>query len=290
MGIPYGLYGVNLGSTYAKYAFGTLNEEDKWWGDFSLSGQSLQIDFEILRSYVDRININANVFIGIGACVFFFEGAENFLYYSILDKEHNPYYSKQGMNRNKYPIFDNPKTVVKNIIKSAKGIKKYESIYDIYGCESLEERSSIESLKNLVSAWLRLFGIDDLKHKDIPNKVKPIYENNIQYLRKIIECCINNDLNPIIYIPPFSDRLNKNFSEEFENGVILNAIKKANEGYNVPFYNYQYNEEFQSAYDLFLDGGFRLNRKGSVKFLSIFNEDLGHDGICMKSKNDGGEK
>ncbi|MBO4845826.1 MAG: Coenzyme F420 hydrogenase/dehydrogenase, beta subunit C-terminal domain [Lachnospiraceae bacterium] len=291
IGIPYGIKGANLGSTYSKYAFGSLNENDKWWGDFSLSGQSLQIDYEILRSFSDRIEIGAPVFIGIGACVFLFKGAENELYYSILDKEHNPYYTQKGFQRSKYPIIDKPRTVARNILKSCRGQKRIESIYEIYGGGSLDEQASERSIETLVAAWKRIFSLPDLMHKDLPELTKGVYEDNILYLHKIIVHCIENGLKPIIFIPPFSDKLNRFFSEEYEESILINAITRACDGYIVPVYNYQHRNEFTKNYDLFLDGGFRLNKKGSLLFLSLLSSDLKRDKIIVDSFDKiGGEK
>lgn len=261
---------VNLGSTYSKYAFGAAKDMKLNHGDFSLQSQSLEMDEKILFEHVDKIAENGVVVVVVAAACLLLhrEKSDNLLYADIIKK--CPFSLRLKSIFNKlFPLALHPKRFVKILFD-----EMYKrDVYDNY-TSSLNNEESENELASLNEVWKELFGLRDLKQVKLSDENRNIINQNIEHIHNIILICEKHKLRPIVVIPPFSERLNKYFSIEFKEHIINESINKAVEGRNVPFFDYQYDEYFQKRYQLFVDGGFRLNKKGSTVFLKKLFADL----------------
>lgn len=275
-GIPYDLQMVNLGSTYAKYAFGTYEDMNINGCDLSLQAQSLEMDYAILKQYADHIAPGGVVvFVVAAACLLLYrEVGVNLLYYDVLDKNNNPLYEWRGKLESVFPLLFHPRKI-KMLIKDT---KRKNDIYDRYPT-NLDDVQSEKALKDLVGVWKKLFSLHDMKSVDFSEENRKVMQRNREILGEMLDLCQKKGFRPVIVVPPFSIRLNQYFSEEFKEKVIRQNIRDAVQERRVPVLNYQDDEQFQNAIELFADGGFKLNRRGSQIFLSRLTKDLQQYGI-----------
>jgi hypothetical protein len=274
---------VNLGSTYSKFAFGAYEVLQLNGCDLSLQHQSLDVDYAILQQYMGHIKKGGIVFIALAAACMFFEGnSDNSMYYMILDKEHNPKRSIKGKFEKNFPLIVHPKRGMKALMKES---VKYRNIYDSKP-QQTDEKQSLKIMSDMVNTWTRMFELQDLKGNTFSQYNCEVIEKNTEILSQIIVLCNTEGFIPVVIVPPFSSRMNCYFSEEFTKSVIDNNVKKAYKGEEHIFLNYQWDEEFQEAYSLFADGGFRLNEMGSklllrriVKDLEMYGIDISNQGI-----------
>ena len=268
---------VNLGSTYSKYAFGASRKLQLKWGDFSLQSQSLEMDYSILKKNVDKIVPNGVVVVVAAACLMLYkETKPNYLYYEILKKNENPEYSLMQKVKSKVPLLNRPKRAISIFLDKF----PYTSVYDNYP-NMLSKEQSEDELLDLVNVWKKLFGLKDMKSVELSDNIM----NNIQYnqkmLNKIFDCCFEHNLQPVVVVPPFSERLNNFFSDEFEDTVINQKIKECINGREILYLNYQNDDYFQQRTELFCDGGFRLNERGSNIFIRRVLADLEMEGYKL---------
>lgn len=285
-GIPDNLKIINLGSTYSKYAFGTYDQLNILGCDMSLQSQGLSYDYAILKQYKDHLSKDAFVIIVVAACCMMYEGnANNLLYYHILDRKQNPNYKFINKIKNYFPILVHPKKIKKIISDSL----PYYDVYDTLTKE-INTYTSEQILNNMVNVWIKIFNLKDLKSIDISSQNINTINKNIETLKNMIEFCEEEKINPIIVVPPFSDKLNQYFSKEFTQKIVSDCVKKAINHKNVPFLNYQWDEYFKDKYNLFIDGGFRLNKYGSKIFFNRLVSDLNQKGLKLNNKTIGGDE
>jgi hypothetical protein len=283
-GLPNNIQIVNTGSTYSKFAFASCVDLKLNAGDFSLQSQSLEIDNAILHQYVDHIAQGGVVIIVVAAVslLLYREKGDNLLYYQILKDKNNPHYSWKGKIKSMFPLTINPRKVKKLLIDA----DEYEDIYDSFPVHMNAQKSE-EELKKLVDVWKRLFNLDDLQSAELSDDNIANIKRNQQYLAEMIDFCKSKKLKPVVVVTPFSEKLNCYFSTEFKDKVINETIRNVTDSRNVPFLNYQDDAEFQNSSELFADGGFRLNKRGSKIFIQRLAKDLQNYGIYISNEKMG---
>lgn len=277
-GMPHDLAIVNTGSTYSKFAFGAYEDLGLNWGDFSLQSQSLEMDKAILDNYIDYVAPKGVVVVVVAACLLLYrETATNSLYNLILDRGNNPIFNFKMLVKSEYPILVNLRKIKKIIIDDI----CFEQIYDKYPTNMNKDEGEKE-LKHLVELWQDLFKLDDLKSLNFTEKNKIAIDNNVNILREMLDLCIEKGKTPVVVVPPFSENLNAYFSTDFIEYVIGNNVKKAIGDNNILFMNYQEDPYFQKRPELFIDGGFRLNKYGSKVFIKRLISDLKNNDIRVE--------
>lgn len=274
---------VNMGSTYSKFAFSSLNNKHLNYADFSLQSESLQMDDAILNHYGDRLEPNCVVVVVVAACLLLYkEAGENLLYYQILDDKEIPTHSVKKKINAIFPVLKN-KRLIKKIFKDD---GRWDSIYESQKV-NLSEQESMEYLNGLESAWKGLFHLPDLKSTKLSQGNYNNIKLNVNYLKKIIKKCKEKLLRPIIVVPPFSRKLNDRFSKEFTYKVVDSYLCQISQKLEVPYLNYQYDEYFQNKENLYIDKGFRLNYFGSKVFVNRLFADLKMYGIDISNRTVG---
>ena len=263
---------VNLGSTYAKYAFGTYNELKIEGKSFALEGQSLYGDVYVLLNYLRNIKHNGIVIIPLAACVM------------LYDNHYNIEYLRRKHIINMFPLLQNPKLIKKIIFDDT------VIFHSVYGkcSSSLDSNEKETVLNNLEQVWIKLFDLKDLKNDVLSEKNIVNIEKNINYIKQLLNICQSNNLRPVIIVMPFSSRLISKFSKGFLNKVLYEPIKMVVDEGNVLLLDYLANDKFYNSPELFIDGGFRLNKRGSKIFVkAIVNDIENHDAGVKEYENIG---
>ena len=248
---------LNLGSTYAKYAFGTYEDLHINGVNFAMNSQSLFCDKLVLEKYLKNVQKGGIVVIPVVVCLMLFDNNDNQKLIKQIFKNHIPQKKRIKMYRK----------VVKD------DLYKLRDIYDGDPCYCLNCDSKLDSLEEI---WLKLFGLNDLKEINLSeNNIRTIKKNTV-ILEEIVETCLIHDLKPVIVTPPFSKALESRFSSEFKNVVLYKSINTIVEKYNVLFLDYQRNSELFEESGVYIDGGFCLNKRGSKLFLKKLMNDLNY--------------
>ena len=268
--IPYDLEFVNLGSTYARYAFDSYEDLNIKGYNFALESQALNYDYEILKTYCNHMAENCIVFIPLAACVMFFQNSKDAetQYYYVFKKNNIGRFNWKSYLKYKLPLFFDVKVVLKKIC--IKILKKEKS-------DTTVEQAEM-SMNSLVLLWKKMFGLENLTNISVLQVSKIQMTENGKCLDEMIRFCEENHFKPVIVIPPFSKYLNKYFSEDFVNETIYKNIKR-----DVMILDYRNDSWFQEKIELYSDGGFLLNKQGSKLFMKkLFND--------VKKKMSEGEK
>lgn len=272
---------VNLGSTYSKFAFSSLKKYGLNYADFSVRSQSLEMDQVILEKYMDHIAHSGIVILAVAPCVLLYrEKGENLQYYSILRRSEYPFFKIKGYLKSCFPLINKPQKIKRLLIDQ----EKIKSIYETYPVQMSEQKSEIE-LRNLCDLWKRLFRMHNFIDANISNKNMENIEENKRIIEGILSSCIEKQLRPVIVVVPFSKRLNKYFSYELVYNILEKPIIEVINDRRIPYLNYQFDEQFQEATELFSDGGFRLNQRGSRIFINRLFEDLKQYGMRLENSS-----
>ena len=267
--VPTELEIINLGSSYSRNAF-DYNLTNYKGFNFALQPQSLSYDFRILKNYKDNIKKNGIVLIVLPNFVFGFLDYENSSinnrYYYFLKKEYILNYSIIKHKLIKYfPLFFNVRGVLR-IIKDVKLLNLEEA----RSCTTREE--VVVEAKNRINGWIKQFNLKNIVNKDdLSLEIREMFKKTQKVLSEIIEYCLENELRPVIIVPPCSKEINDFFSDEYLNEILYNNIKLGNSK-NILCLDYLKDKRFQD-YRLYINSDM-LNKKGREKFTKVVIEDL----------------
>ena len=246
---------INLGSTYAKYAFGAYDDLQVQGNNLAMCSQSLNEDRLMLCSHLSKITKGTIVFIPVAACLFLYDDNMN----AKLIKN----------NFSQRPTIFHCLKSIKYIFHDDRYI--IDDIYEMSPVYCLNYKPTLDSLENV---WKKLFHLKNLKQVHLSKENAETINKNTNTLREIIEVCLQNKLKPVIISTPFSDELNSRFSAEFKNEMLYNPIKKIVSETGVAYIDFQTRKEFVHCPELFIDGGFCLNKRGSKIFLKMLIEEV----------------
>ena len=286
-GVPTDLKIAVFGSTYAKYAFNCFEELRLNGFNFCLEAEALQSDLRLMKQYETHLTPGCIVVINLAACVTCCKEedvvtlyANN--YYKVLSYKMLPNvlkYTVRHLWNYAFPIgFGNIKQLGRLII-DVDHIDDVTSRHPV----SVSESSANENMENIAIGWIQMFKLKDLKSIDIPKKIEECVESNEHILNEMVAFCKSKEWKPLFVIPPMSSKLYRNFSDEFVDKVLFTVANKCSRLSNVPIYNYLKHEDFQDNLNLYCDGGFKLNKYGSKKFMRHFFSDLIKDGIIANN-------
>ena len=267
--IPDDLEIINLGSSYAKYAF-DYNEVGIKGFNFGVQPQSLSYDFRILKQYKNKLKKNGIIIKTIPNLVFAFLDYPideyNYKYYSFLNKENILNYSSlKKFLLNYFPLILQPKKL-KYILKD---ISKENSDSLVF-MENNEEVK--KEAQKRINGWMTQFRLLNINNKEeLPLDIKNMFIKTQSLLEEMINYSLTNELKPVIVIPPFSNELNNFFSDDFLKEILYSNIEKANKSL-IPVLDYLKDSEFQD-YHLYM-GVDLLNIEGRRLFTNKVITDL----------------
>lgn len=286
-GVPKNLRIVAFGSTYAKYAFNNFEELRLNGFNFCLEAEALQSDFRLMKQYETHLAPGCIVVINLAACVTCCNEEEVVVlyannYYKILPFKMLPKVLRYSFKRWWHYVFP---IGLKNLKQFGRLIIDTDCIDDVASRHpvSVTASSANENMENIANGWIQMFKLEDLKSIDIPKKIEECVRTNEHTLNEMVAFCKSKEWKPLFVIPPMSSKLYRNFSDEFVEKVLLSVANKCSHLNNIPLYNYLKQEEFYNDYNLYCDGGFRLNKYGSKKFMRHFFSDLIKDGIIANN-------
>lgn len=267
--IPDNLDIINLGSSYAKYAFDYSKVGVNGF-NFGIQPQSLSYDFRILKQYKNKLKKNGVVIITIPDFVFAFLDYPikeyNYRYYSFLNKENILNYSSlKKFLLNYFPLILQPKKL-KYILKD---ISKENSDSLVFMENNEEVKKEAQKRVNGWKKEFKLLGTE--KSEDTPLNIKEMFRQTQSLLEEMINYTLSNELKPVIVVPPCSKELNDFFSDEFLKEILYSNIEKANKNL-IPVLDYLKEPEFQD-YHLYVNSDF-LNVNGRELFTKRVVADL----------------
>jgi hypothetical protein len=124
--------------------------------------------------------------------------------------------------------------------------------------------------ENWIRGWKREFDIEDLT-KPLSNLHNECFIEATIRLRNIIDFCIDNELKPVIILPPVTSFLHSYFSSTVKETFIYSFVKQANIN-NILFLDYFNDNRFQDSSLYF--NSFFLNLTGRRLFTKQVIQDL----------------
>ncbi len=275
---------VNFGSTYALYAFDGYKDLQLDAFNFSLPSESLEIDRVLLHKYSDKIAHDAVVVFCLAACVSYYRYkfvVDKSNYYGFLGKNEIPCYSFTDYLKYHFPLCGRRiKKVFRIFIDKSKNNSIYSGPY-------ITEEQSQKNMKSVAECWISLFRLKDMKQADKSEDNEENLQYNIEVLHSMFDFCLEKGWHPIVVIPPFSASLNNYFGEDFIEHSMNRLIKGAIGNKDIPVLNYRTSKEFQNQISFFEDGGFKLNKCGSMNFLKILMKELSSHGYILNNSTIG---
>ncbi len=286
--VPDNLKLACFGSTYAKFAFNALDELNIQGFNFSLDAECLQCDKKLLEQYAEKLSPGCVIVFGLAACIACCKEEEVVVfnyrqYFHVLDNKRLP---KKLVHSIKYrlgyylPLAQNIKRAIR-IFFDVPLIKDVVERYPAF-CPALQAQ---KNMKGMAQGWIRLFHLPDLKQADLSEENNKRINTNATTLTEMITYSRKMGWNPIIVIVPSSAELNKYFSDQFIENTLLKMVNEVREVTDVSVFDYRKEGTFQHDSSLFVDGGFRMSKYGSLKFIRRLISDLNKEGYNLSNKN-----
>lgn len=287
-GVPDNLKMACFGSTYAKFAFNALDKLNIQGFNFSLDAECLQCDKEVLEQYSDRLSPGCVVVFGLAACVTFCKEEEvvaiNYRkYFKVLEKRRLPKKLSRSIKYRlgyHFPLTHNLKQAIR-IFLDVPLIKDVVERYPVC-CSALQ---TPKNMKDMAQGWIKMFRLPDLKQANLSEENNRRMKTNTSVLTEMIEFCQQKGWKPVIVITPSSAELNKHFSDQFVEATLLTMVHEVQQTTGVYAFDYRKDVAFQHDPSLFVDGGFRMSKYGSVKFIRQLIRDLNEKGFCLDDKS-----
>lgn len=265
--IPSDIEFATIGSTYSVFAAQALNDLKRKAYSMGSFSRPINYDYLVLNKYIGNFAHGAKIALFLGVCVCVcspdYEDTSG-THYAIL----------KFLEMNKpdirlwcayhFPIVQ----FFKYLKSSDNGVLSIDEKY-----RKMIGKNTYEALMKIRrDTWIRQFSLDNLTDEYIHDKALQAVSENTKYLKMIQNLCRENKLDLIIVIPPFSKYLNKHIGSGFAKKVLYEPIESV--FLREQIYDYREHPVFQEQYDLFVDGGFLLNYKGSYKFCQLLLDDI----------------
>lgn len=286
-GVPMNIKVAAFGSTYGKYAFNSLADMGVNGFNFCLEAEPLQCDLKLMKKYASHLSPDCIVFINLAACVACCKEEE------LVALNYRIYYKLFGFREVSNSLKYNIRYWLKYLFPiGAKNMKKFGRIlFDVALVNnvvdghpvSVSDNEARQNMMNMANGWISMFHLKDLKATELPDEIQRRLTENARTLKAIIDYCLQKKWQPVVVVPPVSSELNKHFSNAFIEKVLINIVSNCTKGKNVPVYNFLKSEVFQYNWALFCDGGFRLNRYGSKKFVRHLFRKMNTTGIIANN-------
>lgn len=266
--IPTNLQLVNLGSNHPKFGFDYDGLDVKAM-NWAVGPQSLEYDFAILRKECHHLADKAVVLIPICVLKFFLYRHpfnEHLKYYGILPKEDIANYSDRAKFRNiAFPLWFHPMNL-KRLIKDVPN----KNAQLLWNKNPMNDAQLKADANFWINCWNREFDID-IDHLVLSDRNKKDIQFNINLLHKMIQFCLDRNLQPVVCVLPVSSYLGEKFSDSFLEEQILAYINQANTQ-NCPVFNYLKDKRFTDS-SLYINSFF-FNLRGRKMFTKAMVEEL----------------
>lgn len=252
---------INLGSTYAFYDFSYQNLEIIG-ANLANIAQYLEMDFIILRKFIRRIKKHGKVLIVLPDFVFAT--------------------GKSSYNRNVYfealrfweiPGFSIRMWLV-SVWKAAK--EPFTHAYHLAehrwdGYIATKEEKEIHAQKR-VEDWERKLGIPNVLTTEITDTLIRNIATNINIVCDMIDLCRQNEVEPVLIIPPVSEIMHKLVSDQCLEVYLRTPIREIIEKKQIRMYDYMTREELSHT-EFYLNSDC-LNADGQKIFMRLILQDI----------------
>ena len=283
-GVPNNLKIANFGTTCSEFAFNNYEELGLAGFNFAITCESLEGDYEILKKYSSRFAHNAIIFLlCVPPCLSLFRAEmikHEYDYYRILG---------HGLlgNKIKYwikDIFPLAPWRIFRAIRIIKDVPPQKDIVDNYSLVTTNEQAS-KNMGELAKRWQILFELQNLTEATIGTVNQQRLQKNMMIFGDMLEYCKEHGFMPLVVFPPFSKYLNRHFSDDFYNATLGKITEMAKTKYNVQVLDYRKTPEFQDDLTMYVDGGFRLSKKGSLIFIKRLLKEINKYGYSVNNKS-----
>lgn len=259
---------INLGSTIAYYDF-DYSIANVRGANLALPPQTLYYDFEILKKYSSYLRKDSIVCISISYCSFmvynYTKDRYYYKYYNILDSK-----AIMGYTEMKRRIWDHAPALLlpelfKRMVKDvpAGSNKKYDK-----GIRT--EQEDKYKANQWMDLWKKEFGWEHMY--TITQTQKKVMQSNEAVLKEMLDFCKQNNLRPVLVIPPISHNLRNLFPSGLVEQCFWDQLYNIR-GIDFQLLDYIKKDEFCQA-ENFMDA-FCLNEKGKKLFNCQLVKDLG---------------
>lgn len=268
---------VNTGSTYSKFAFDECERLGIKEINISFSSQSIEADSVLLKTHSDYVPEGSVVCITLAACAMLYRQsmcADNSIYYAIIGKGVNEFKLLDWL-KSKLPLFP---LKIRRTFRLIKDVPLRNDLKN-NGDTILSEGKAVANMTSLVAVWMKLFHLSDLTNARLSDVNKQSLEDNEKLLSDLVSYCKSKSWQPVFVVTPFSKYLNSLFSEEFTEAILTSSIYRVSQQQGILVFDYQRAKTFQDDLSLYVDGGFRLSKRGSAKFIKMLFADMTKQGI-----------
>ena len=263
-GVPKQLDCGVFGSTYALYAFQAMPQyhSNNRFFNFSLNAESIEQDYLLFNKYKTHFNERAFVIFTLtpGVCYYTYEASPQYNSYLLLNRKEIPNFKLSRFLGYRLPLLYD----FKQIFRSLKFLlSEQEMSLDALFPSSVSEEVAKMNMKGLAEGWMHLFRLPNLREKNQDALNERALKENANYLKVMIDDCIQHEMIPVIVITPFAKELTNYFGKAFLDNGMYKLIQDAVGTHQVRLFDFLYDADFQDNRSLFADGGFRLNNAGS---------------------------
>lgn len=283
-GVPQNIKVANFGTTCSEFAFNNYDELGLAGFNFAITCESIEGDFEILKKYSSRFAPNALLFLlCVPPCLSLFRAEmikHEFDYYRILG--HGLWGNKmQCWIKDKFPLA--PWNLFR-AIRIIKDVPSKDDLVDNYPLITNVNQAS-KNMDDLAKRWQLLFELNNLTAPTIDTINQQRLQKNIMLFEDMIKYCKEHGFIPLVVFPPFSKYLNRHFSDDFYNATLGKISEMAKTKYNVQVFDYRKTPDFQDDLTMYVDGGFRLSKKGSLIFIKRLLKEINKYGYSVNNKS-----
>lgn len=258
---------INLGSTYAYYDFD--------YSDLPIKGmnlanipQYLDYDLILLNKYVKYLKKDAKVFIVLPNFVFVSKSTQT---------DRKEYY--EALRPREIQNFS-MKKLIGYIYASA--IEPFVHVYDSQRNKwkgyNAPYEEKMKHAERRVLDWEKKLGVPNVSSNEITNELRKCIDINIKRVENLINMCNQNDVEPIIIIPPVSSIMRAAVSKECLYIYLYEPVNKIINDKNIRVLDYMYDDELENV-EFYLNSDC-LNDKG----VRIFMRKLYKDIWCNKDE------
>lgn len=287
-GVPCNLQMATFGSTYSKFAFNNYKELGLNGFNFSIDAEALLSDKRLLEQYAHHLAPGCIVVFCLAACISCCKEEETVVlnqwnYYSLLADNRLPEVLKGSLRKRLDYLLPLRLKNIKLLWRVIHDKRRLHDVTEKWGDYYTPEQAAL-NMKVLTGCWTKMFKLNDLKEVNLSDENKCRIEGNIQNLKEMADFCKERGWRPVVVIPPMSRLLNGYFSKGFLDATLRRVTDEVCKETDMKVYDYMNAETFQDDISLFVDGGFRMSKYGSLKFMRRFIADLNKDGMEINNK------
>ena len=259
---------ANFGPSYGKSCFDYSDYKKDNIGcfNFSLSGQELNHDYGLYKTYEDKISDDATVAIAISYFCFTNDNIADSpsRYYRILNSEYiNGFSAENWFYANCMPVYGQGGALTRNILLSKISVIKADGKDESAKKESLKEKLSTDSKDRIIKVTNQYY---------IPNE--KYIETNEQLLIKWVNELKERGCTPILVLTPYYTDYANGFSGEQFDKCFTQPLNRVIEATGVTYVDFNKEYEYYTHETEFFSNCDHVSKEGKAEFMKLYSEYL----------------